>query len=278
MALTKARKRLFTGIFLLIIFGIFELASFFVCLYISRSSVIYSPNGDLARYEKYLADHDPMLGWPAPSAFDSRDYDTDGARYSPSHPDPDEKAGISLYGDSFTWSDEVEAADAWSEDLARLAGCKVANYGVRGYGTDQAYLRFLTNTHDDADVVVFSFLSENILRNCNQFRGLLYNGQELGLKPRFVLKNGKPSAIDKPHIPKEQYLDFLTQPGDYLEHEYFVPYGESGTLTMRFPFTLTLIRTFGQFQMAAKMQRKGWYFEFYEPNHPANGVELSAAI
>ena len=33
-------------------------------------------------------------------------------------------------------------ADGWVEQLSRKLGCRVANYGVSGYGTDQAYVRF----------------------------------------------------------------------------------------------------------------------------------------
>ena len=32
--------------------------------------------------------------------------------------------------------------DGWIERLSHKLGCRVANYGVDGYGTDQAYVRF----------------------------------------------------------------------------------------------------------------------------------------
>ena len=37
------------------------------------------------------------------------------------------------------------------------------------------------------DVVFLNHLSENIIRNVNQFRNLIYPGHEFALKPRFVL-------------------------------------------------------------------------------------------
>ena len=36
--------------------------------------------------------------------------------------------------------------DGWIEQLSRKLGCRVANYGVHGYGTDQAYVRFTRMT------------------------------------------------------------------------------------------------------------------------------------
>lgn len=51
---------------------------------------------------------------------------------------------IAAFGDANTYSPEVRDAAAWPSVLeARLAGSEVLNFGVGGYGTDQALLRYL---------------------------------------------------------------------------------------------------------------------------------------
>jgi len=71
-----------------------------------------------------------------------------------------------LYGDSFTEGSGVDPEHAWSNVLSQLLHCRVANFGVSGYGTDQAYMRFLNNQRDPARVVVLGFLSEKPHEKC----------------------------------------------------------------------------------------------------------------
>jgi len=51
---------------------------------------------------------------------------------------------VALVGDSFTFGMEVPYEDTWGAQLERaLAGdVQVLNFGVDGYGVDQAYLRY----------------------------------------------------------------------------------------------------------------------------------------
>jgi hypothetical protein len=89
-----------------------------------------------------------------------------GSRYVPEFPDPDKyQACVSLYGDSFTWGDEVDDVHAWGNVLSKLLHCRVSNFGVGGYGTDQAYMRFHYNKNDKPKLVILGFYTENIQRN-----------------------------------------------------------------------------------------------------------------
>ena len=48
---------------------------------------------------------------------------------------------------------------------------EVLNLGVGGYGTDQAYLKYiLTKKNLDADMVLIGYMSDNLNRNVNTFR------------------------------------------------------------------------------------------------------------
>ena len=77
--------------------------------------------------------------------------------------------------------------------MSKLSGCIVINHGVGGYGSDQAYLKFLKRVSDSTirrdDLVVLSHLTENILRNANRNRSLLYPQATTPLlKPKFKIE------------------------------------------------------------------------------------------
>jgi hypothetical protein len=71
--------------------------------------------------------------------------------------------------------------------LAARLNCRVGNFGVGGYGTDQALLRFMHNPSDPSSVAVLGIFADNIQRNVNRVRYFLVGGDPLLIKPRFVL-------------------------------------------------------------------------------------------
>ena len=159
------RKLLFSGILCLLVVLVVESVAYVGVRVLAGKSVIYVPRM-ADGYPDYLETRHPVLGWPSvePDADDGRD--ATGSRFTPAFPDPTRSpACVSLYGDSFTWSNDVEAGDAWGNVLSTLLDCRVSNFGVGGYGTDQAYLRFRENTEDPSPVVVIAHQPENILRN-----------------------------------------------------------------------------------------------------------------
>src|SRR5690242_15116262 len=91
---------------------------------------------------------DSILGWRyAPNFHDAHDQldamDLRSDRdYAPTPPRG--VLRIAAFGDSFVYGNEVDNADAWPTlmemDNPHL---EVLNYGVGGYGLDQAYLRYL---------------------------------------------------------------------------------------------------------------------------------------
>lgn len=264
---------------LLVVFGAAELVAYGVGRYLQSKGVFYEPP-EVDGYDEYLAERDPLLGWPAPSVFGTGEYDETGSRIVPAFPDT-RKACVSLYGDSFTWSGEVDPEHAWGNVLSKLLGCRVSNFGVGGYGSDQAYLRFLKQTWDDAPDVILAHLSENILRNVNQLRGLLYAGTKFGLKPRFVLdEDGALKAVPLPTFSAQQLPLVEARPEDYLrpEHEYFLPGGPTGTRRLQFPFSYSVLRALGHFHVVSELTGKPWHMDFYQPDHDAGGLGVTSAI
>jgi hypothetical protein len=133
----------------------------------------------------YLANRDPVLGWPTMSQLASSMHDESGARPNPSIPYPAEPC-VAAFGDSFIYSTEATDEQAWSNRLSELLDCRVANFGVGGYGTDQAYLRMQKLGFGPARVVFIGFFPSNIARNVNRARGWLRATGGLLPKPRFL--------------------------------------------------------------------------------------------
>lgn len=118
--------------------------------YLVSKGIIYEP--PKLEEDAYRLKPDLQLGWPSPDLFGKGDYDSSGSRIIPSFPDPNEEACVSAYGDSFTWGHEVGNEFAWSNVLSKILDCRVSNFGVSCYGTDQSYLRFKHNDPDQPGI------------------------------------------------------------------------------------------------------------------------------
>jgi hypothetical protein len=101
------------------------------------------------------------------------------------------------FGDSFTHGDEVSDSQAWPRLLSDLLGCEVVNYGVGGYGQDQALSKYYL-TKPNGKFIFIGIYQEMIRRNfaaSNRF----YGGQKNSFpKPYFVMEGGRMSLRSPP--------------------------------------------------------------------------------
>ena len=134
-----------------------------------------------------FTEYDPLLGWRGRPGVAShfrfrgtridvrhnrggwRDEEVDAA--PPAAPAPaapgTAPARVLLLGDSYAWGFGVEQRDRFDDRVERLlAGCRVQNYGVSGYGTDQELL-VLRQVAAEArpDLVLVAFAVGNDLWN-----------------------------------------------------------------------------------------------------------------
>lgn len=190
---------------------------------------------------------------------------------------------LSLYGDSFAWGHRVSDSEAWGNRLSELAGCRVDNYGVPGYGTDQAYLHFLDTRGDRAPIVILTVWAENIARNVNQDRSMIYAG--FNLKPRFILDaTGQLELVPRPQLSVQDYEGFVADPEAYLKHEYFMP--DRTLLSKRrlgFPYLMRLPYYFSYKRiymsvLSLAFDVPSWYAELYEPAHPSTALPITTEI
>ncbi len=283
ISLTKWQKYL--AITLLLAWGAVEVLCYLAIHYTPVGAVyFYRPvAADRSVYAEYAKVRHPLLGWD--SATLSRDgLDDIGARVTPAFPAPRAQAPlISVYGDSWTFSDGVDAEHSYANVLSKLVGRRVNNFGVDGYGTAQAYLRFKTQTEDSARIVVLGHLSQNILRNVNQFYDLLaqVSAFPFTFKPRFLVDgHGRLELVPLPTacFSPEQYADCVRNPEKYLMHDFFVPGGPAGVQKPGFPNLLSVLRIRHHFRFQASIRDDVAWSAFYRPDHPSRGLEVTTAI
>ena len=181
--------------------------------------------------------YDQYLGWtPRPEArsenglyqFNSQAIRSNVASYS-ARPDSG-VLRIALFGDSFTHCDDVSLEESFGyylEEGLKAAGMRaeVLNFGVGGYGIDQAMLRFVTQGKAFAPhLVVMGFQPENLKRNLNLLRPLYDPRTRLPFaKPRFVAEGDGISLINVPVLPPSQVAATLADLANWelLPHEYY---------------------------------------------------------
>ena len=112
-------------------------------------------------------------------------YDQDRLRVHSAAPARD--AVVLVAGDSFTHGDEVADSESFPAALERILQVPVANFGVGGYGPDQAVLKLegLIDRFPRTRVVVLAIMYENVRRMVNSYRPVYFEstGHQFGLKP-----------------------------------------------------------------------------------------------
>ena len=215
---------------------------------------------DLKQLQGFIArNYDSLLGWePPPNAHADKpgptgvawslNTDARGVRINPGQPEQDGPATISIYGDSFTFCDEVSDDQTWGHYLSQLTDTGVDNWGVGGYGTDQAFLRLKRNLPEQhSDIVVLAVFSENINRIMNNFRPFysFSSGIKFGFKPMLRQQDGNwrwmPNPLQLTEPPQDmqpyrQAFDKARKTDFWYKHN-------QGRPKSQFPYSLALAKT-----------------------------------
>lgn len=135
---------------------------------------------------------DSTLGWRyrggrADSVHGSNAWGARGRREYSSRPRPG-VTRVAAFGDSFVYANEVADRDGWSAQLERLdPQLEVLNFGVGGYGLDQAYLRFLgEGDAHGSQVALLGFSPDDLGRLVNVYRRFRSSREQPLFKPRFL--------------------------------------------------------------------------------------------
>jgi hypothetical protein len=234
--------------------------------------------------DRYLAP-DPELGWTVRPLGESPDglyhATAEGARAAPGRTygerPPPGRLRVVTVGDSFTHGDGVAVGDTWQTRLEqRRADLEVINLGVGGYGTDQAYLRWLRDgARLSPHVAVLGIWPEAICRNLNVVRFFLQPVGGFGLlsKPRLVWHE-RLENVNEPVLQGEALVHALTDPASEmrLRHDYWaIPHD----LEPRPWHRLRVARVMAT--VASLYRRRALRDRLYTGDDPS-GIELTAAI
>ncbi len=169
---------------------------------------------------------DAELGWTNAAGGRSKDgrYQINGQELRAerlfSRDIPPGKIRLATFGDSFTFGALVSADETWQAQLeASNPWIEILNFGVNGYGPDQAFLRYeQTIDQLDANVVVIGYMSENIARLVNRFRPFYMPLDEMVFsKPRFELGEGDAlTLLENPLRTPDDFRKLLSEPGEVL--------------------------------------------------------------
>lgn len=240
----KALLRAFLiGVPALCILALLEIAAYVII--VVNGSNFYYPLGltEIQRdgYEPREGSiFDAELGWEpsAPNELGYRGEKKDEANVA-----------LAVFGDSYTYG-FPELESSWPELLEAKLERPVLNFGVGGYGTGQAYLRFKKRFEGQAQApyVALFVMSENIARVRNRYRGFYLRKRSVSLtKPMFAMAGpGEFELLPNPLAKEEDIAklgdgDFLRQigEGDYW-YDY---YGERGLNEyVRFPYSYYLTK------------------------------------
>ena len=161
-----------------------------------------------ADFRDYKAERNKLTGWPT-RRFEKQ-LSFEGSRKSPANNMIIKKeACFSIYGDSYAFDSEVNNDQAWPNKLAEIMNCKIHNFGIPGFGIDQAYLRFKEKNPKKLDTIL-TFI-EGDYRRARTRMYSLQNGEGIviGLtKPMFELSQKNKIILKKNPINSyEEYLN-----------------------------------------------------------------------
>lgn len=191
----------------------------------------------------------PVLGWDYPPGVEYKDPAGVAYRHGPLGERRTctsfQTDLIATYGDSFTYCSDVEDCHTWQTYLGEMIETNVLNFGVAGYGTDQAYLKYELNApRVVTPIVMLCILPDNINRVVNTFRTFYAFNDRLALtKPRYIKRNDSFELIPNPlgsaqDVAKLKEPAFVAKLGEqdyWYQKDMNRPY-------FGFPYIITLIR------------------------------------
>lgn len=237
------RKTIVLTIFIVSVYVIIELVSYtsltilahkFDMTYYTSDSLSNEHRNILNRLlngESTYMEFDPVLGWTNKSNGEIQSNCSSGIMKSNSSGirsdreydliPPEGVLRIAAFGDSFTHCEDVDNDDTWEALMeSSTTGLEVLNFGVAGYGLDQAYLRYLKDgVKYEPDVVFIGFMTEDILRHTNNFRPFFNRSTGVPLsKPRYRIKDGGLVLIPNPISSLEDYRKLLDDTSAFLNN------------------------------------------------------------
>ncbi len=187
--LSRQKKIVFTSILLIFVFLCVDTSLFFFLHKLEKSHNIfheYIPINDRVIDTFYKTYFHPAFGWNIPKAEEG----AIGQRRSPGYK-ADASYQIKTFGDSFVYGFHLSDRETFQHFVEEKSDWQCLNYGVNGYGTDQALLKY-RHSSVKSKYAILGVLDENIARVVTtwwSFYSFRDVNNIIGTKPRFLLQN-----------------------------------------------------------------------------------------
>ena len=242
-ALSRRKRIVFSLILLAFVWLILDTGAYLALRVVStRLGIFYGlkppTDAELAAFTK--AGFDPVLGWDLrPSVAHGPLGEKQGHPYT-----PQARYKVKAFGDSFT-EGVREPSNSFEYAVEEQTGWTCLNFGVSGYGPDQALLKYQRSTVP-SEYTLLGILDENIGRSVNSLRGFYTLEESFRAKPRFVrqpdgrivlVPNPIHSAADLVKLKDPAFVEGLRR------YDYWTQYYESlnAPRELRWPATLTIL-------------------------------------
>lgn len=163
---------------------------------------------------------DAQLGWRYRSGFSNRGnhINLQGLRSDREYAfaPPAGVVRVAAFGDSFVYGNEVDNDDAWAHIAeSTFERLEVLNYGVGGYGLDQALLRYRAEGNQlSPHIVLIGFIADDIRRVVSVYRRFASTRSGIFTKPRFLFEaDGDMDLIPSPIRDLDDWRAVLDDPG-----------------------------------------------------------------
>ena len=188
---------------------------------------------------------------------------------------------VAAFGDSFTHCSEVTQDACWVAQLEQhWRSTEVLNFGVPGYGPDQAWLRYQRDGQQFQPCgVLIGYFIGDIERVVNRFRPFIQAGDAVVMsKPRYLLDGAGLTLLPNPtndpmELADPTWVEATLGPNDAWYYPgVFVPQPFDGSMLVR------MARTAAYQQARADLVRTGLEYKLYGRDQEAFRVTLRVLL
>ena len=170
------------------------------------------------------------------------------------------ESNTSCYGDSFTFSRQVNDDETWVHYLSEFTNSNVINFGVGNYGVDQALLRLKREfPKHRTKIVIMGVVPETICRIVSVWKHYYEYGNTFGFKPRFILKNNSLNLIENIIDGKDKFEKYQNYLEDINRYDFFYK-NKFLKEKISFPYCITILknlrRNFGIINWVQKINQR----------------------
>ena len=123
--------------------------------------------------------------------------DARGARVNVAGAQTPDRIELMAVGCSFTWGPGVESEETYAQQLGRMLGVRVANFGMGSFGSVQAFQTLVRNADLHPRVIVYGFIQDHLRRNVSPCAP---NYVPYCLPVSYLQRDGDWIAIAPPHM------------------------------------------------------------------------------